>query len=1390
VTVTTAVGAAGNVTGTNGDGIDTSAVDGPTVITNNAAVVTGGINGVSAASTGLGAITITGSGAFAGGTGNGISAVATGTGPGAGSAGITISGSGAVTTTSGGAGIFAQINDGDNASNILVTTTGSVTVGADGGYGINAETSGAGNVTVSGTGNVLAGTNGYTEGIAAYSNGGNVLAAPAGTVTATGTGIDAETIGAGTVTVTTASGAAGNVTATGFEGKTYGIYTYAVDGATTITNNAATVSGAEYGVYAKSEGLGPITITGSGAFAGGTGDGISAVETGVGPDAGSAGITISGSGAVTTTSGSGIYAHITNGSNSSNINITQSGPVTVGSGGADGIDAFSEGVGNVTVSGTGNVLAGTGSDTTGIYAYSNGGNVSITPAGTVTGSQGGIAAETYVGGTVTVTTASGAAGNVTAASGQDDGYGIYTYAVDGATTITNNAALVSGPVYGIYAQSDGAGAITVTGPGAATGGTGDGISAYAYGVGPAAGNAGITISVSGETSSTTGYGIAAVIYDSENASDILINGSGGVSVGAGGGDGVYAYTAGTGNVTITGIGAVTGGSDSEGIFAGAANGNVTVAPAGVVTGGTYGIDAEDYGAGAVTVTTVANVSGLTADGIYTAAIDGATSVTVNAGTVSGAGIGYGYAGVSEQATGAGALGLTVAAGATVTGGTTAGGVIQSQSGTGSNTITDSGLITGAGTADNPVISISATNAGSSTVTTTATGLIISTNATPNDARADLAIYSPVATGSDTIVNGGTLIGEVSLGDQANSISNSGVWDVRDNGVTSFYAAEFGTSGANSLTNSGTINAGNTLAAATTTFNDVQTITNTGTINAGLFGPADVTSFNAGEDETQTVHNSGAINVHGLLSFNGDATFNNAGGIIDMRTSGSATTDVTTLDATVGSGAASNTYAPGASAYDFVGGAGSRLGVDAYLAQVASGGATVPSDRLLISGTATGTTGILVHDTSGASGAYNPVGITVVGVNGASANAFYLAGVTGGPNDLFEPNVGPAGAIKKGFWVYPLLQTPHSVAAADGLTGASSSEYRLYGLPDSEAFQLPYAITGAQNAWYDTALGWDKRQDEIRKYWSDIYSRQSTDGSTEPGLWFKVTGDWTDRTASHSMAGYSINSYELPNVSTSFNQNTYSFQVGADTSVGSLFQANDVLVLNGFVGYVNSDLNFKSSSNSFNYSGVTVGGTLDYLNGGFFVDVLVKADLLNIGMNYNSLTSFGYDKASIDANTWGVMASAGYHITLGGGNAAGLDQTYLEPIVTIATTSSNLGNFSALGTSADFNNGDTTRGAFGARLGTVLMSGGDTFVDGSIGGRYWQEFSSNTAATVSSAGPSLVFDDNARNKGYGEVTANLTFAGQDSPWSGYVNGGAQFNSQSTTVELRGGVRYQW
>jgi hypothetical protein len=1334
-------------------GIYATTAFGNIMLTENA-TVTGLLDGIFAQVTNpasSGWINITGTGDVFGGT-NGIEAAVFGSGD------VTISGSGN-TTASGGDGIIAQTATG----NILIDRTGTVSGTTN---GISAVSLNGGSVTVDGVGDVTGGA--ASTGILAQSTAGDVWVAPGGTVSA-GTGIGAYTGGSGSVTVITASGAAGNVTGTSADG----IDTIATDGDTLITNNAALVSGSAAGAYALSGGLGTITINGSGTYSGGTDDGIIAISTGLGPVGGGDEIVISGDGNTTSTSGTGIYAAINNPLNDSNIVVSRSGTVDAGD---YGIIAHSYGAGDISVTGTGNVTAGIG----GILAESfNGGDVLITPAGWVHSVSFGIAGVSTFGGTVTVTTASGAAGNVI--SSADDG--IATVVTDGNSVVTNNATTVSGTGWAVRSRSNGIGTITITGPGTYAGGSSGGIYARSTGGGPAAGQDQILISGTGNTSATTGYGILATVTNPSNAGNIHITRSGTVGVAAGGLDGIRATTVGSGDIVITGVGNVVAGTGATqtGIFASAVGGDVTISSSGTAIGGGRGIDASTNAGGTISVTAADSVTGTALDGILTSAVDGDTLVTINGGTTSASVAGY--AAVNEMASGLGNLGVVVASGAAVSGGTTTTGVMLVQSGTGNNAVTNTGLITGAGTAAGPVIYVSATGTQTNTITNNVGGVIQSANATANNRPADLAIFTPVATGAFIIRNYGTLNGQIYLSDQVNTVTNTGTWNLRDNGASGYIGAAFGSSGSNSLINStGTINAGNALATATTTFSGLNILTNGGTINAGLWGSSDVTTFTA-SGGSQMVTNTGTFNVHGLLAFAGSSTFNNAGGLIDMRTSGSATTDLVTLNTTVTGGGAthlSNTYVPGV-AYNFAGGTNSRLGLDTHVGAASSTGASVPSDRLLISGNATSTTGILINDTNSGSGSYNPVGITLVAVNGTSSNAFTLAGVTSSANtDVLQASRGPLGAIKKGFWFYPLLQTTHATAAADGLSGANSTEYRLYGLPDVEAFELGLAGTGAENVWYETTQAITERQQEIRDDWN--YGRTNY----KPALWVKITGSWTSRTMPlQTLSSYAALAGVLPGFDTSFDQDTFAIQLGADKAYSHVFSAGDALVVGAGAGYVTSKLKFTSSRNAFDYSGATLHGSVDYYNGPFFLDVLVKGDLLTLDYKFGTLSPFAYSSDSTAADSWGVMSSAGLHFPFSH------TRLYFEPMLTIAYQESGLDAFSALGTTADFTQGDTLRGAIGGRLGGVLNDDENSYLMASLTGRYWDEFSNHTGLVLSSSGPAIALDDMHREKGFGEVSGRLSLSGKNwGGWSGYISSGAKFNSAFTTVNLNGGVRFQW
>jgi hypothetical protein len=60
-----------------------------------------------------------------------------------------------------------------------------------------------------------------------------------------------------------------------------------------------------------------------------------------------------------------------------------------------------------------------------------------------------------------------------------------------------------------------------------------------------------------------------------------------------------------------------------------------------------------------------------------------------------------------------------------------------------------------------------------------------------------------------------------------------------------------------------------------------------------------------------------------------------------------------------------------------------------------------------------------------------------------------------------------GTLRKGLFDYILVDDP--------------GVFELVSLPNSVLFQMPVAATAAQNMWYETALGWEDRQIEMRDF---------------------------------------------------------------------------------------------------------------------------------------------------------------------------------------------------------------------------------------------------------------------------------------------------------------------
>jgi outer membrane autotransporter protein len=445
-------------------------------------------------------------------------------------------------------------------------------------------------------------------------------------ITATGTvsGASADGIFARNV-----SGIDLTISANDVSGGRNGIY--AIDGRGVVTINAAAVSGDTNGIFAKSS-YGTISITTTGSVEG--------------------------------QSGAGIYAYRKAGFSSSSMTIS----ATDVSGGGDGIHAFNGGIfyGHLSITATGTVTGGTGD---GISAVNLAGGMTISTAD-VSGGRNGISAQNLLGGDLVINTAAVSGGR----------NGVSAQNMFGGNLVINTAA-VSGGDNGILAYNaalgGGAGSLSITATGTVTGSRYDGINASNYGSGSltidvadVSGNidgihalnkngGALSIAASGTVEGKTGAGISA--SNEFGTTDLTISAAG-VS---GAAQGIYARNIGTGAVSITATGKVSGGTGHDGIFV-RNNGNGATIKTEAVSGGANGINVDNLGIGAVSITAKGTVEGTSGRGISVVNEPGSSDLTISAAAVSGGSdgiyarnVGYGstFITTTGTVTGKGASGI-------------------------------------------------------------------------------------------------------------------------------------------------------------------------------------------------------------------------------------------------------------------------------------------------------------------------------------------------------------------------------------------------------------------------------------------------------------------------------------------------------------------------------------------------------------------------------------------------------------------------------------------------------------------------------------------------------------------------------------------------------------
>lgn len=439
---------------------------------------------------------------------------------------------------------------------------------------------------------------------------------------------------------------------------------------------------------------------------------------------------------------------------------------------------------------------------------------------------------------------------------------------------------------------------------------------------------------------------------------------------------------------------------------------------------------------------------------------------------------------------------------------------------------------------------------------------------------------------------------------------------------------------------------------------------------------------------------------------------------------------------------------------YTGHPGSQFHTDTFL-----GGVGSPSDLLIVGDETEGQTALFVFDTNPGPGAYNPVGIPIVDVSTGTTAADHFVLVNG--------FTGFAGPIDKGLFFYDLALRPDNV-------------HVLIGVPDLEAFQLGRIPGQAQSAWHRTAGVWLDRTADLRVY-LDGSAAPGSRGPVSPGFWLRGVGSMLDREESVTFTLFN-KSYDW---NLSYDQNTYGAFAGGDWAWNVGQGGSGVLGV--FVGYTGWDSQFDQQSANGGYStveanGVSFGLYTTYVNSGFFLDGVFKADLPEIEMNFPGLEPVGPSAATTDATSLGGVLDAGYRHKFG-------FNWYVEGLGTLSYVDTEIDPVDLAGSIIGFGDDQSFRGRLGLGLGGTYKAGEVFTLVHRLSLSVWQEFDGRNGTDIVSPGgaPLDIRDDLSGT--YGEVSALVDLYSNQSGFSFFLKSDYRFGEDTSEFAGSLGLRYQ-
>ena len=276
-------------------------------------------------------------------------------------------------------------------------------------------------------------------------------------------------------------------------------------------------------------------------------------------------------------------------------------------------------------------------------------------------------------------------------------------------------------------------------------------------------------------------------------------------------------------------------------------------------------------------------------------------------------------------------------------------------------------------------------------------------------------------------------------------------------------------------------------------------------------------------------------------------------------------------------------------------------------------------------------------------------------------------------------------------------------------------------------------------------------------------------------WIKVLGAWTERKVEDAI---NLGAGGTFAIDLGYRQDTYGIIGGLDVGKQGFFNPYDAVVFGIMGGYLDSKVKFNQLGTTFRYTGGTVGTWGSWMSNGWFVDATGKADFLTLSFN---TPIAGLVLPETDVRNLGFIGNVGYRWDWG--------RFFSEPIATLTYVKTHIDDVLPTGARLTWNDGESLRGAIGARTGVAFLGWWGKRVEASITARLWDEWRSSNSVLLQAAGGAAELSDTFRGA-FWEVKGNVDFLSIAPGWSGFFNAGVKWNDEFHTVNAKAGVNYKW